>query len=192
MVFVGGTLPCGRFYYETVDGFFGNAVLRLSYEYLYLYLGFLAHVLERGELWVVALPAAVSEPEAVGPAPSLPDAWIALFEWRERFVEAIAAMEGTAAAWADRVSPFEPANYTPVEARMQDWPLLAAEPTAGILENYQVHTETALLLQHAWCARPYRYSPHTFVILPQLAKGEEGPAPRITLGELLGPAPRVD
>lgn len=50
MLFVGGTLPCGRFYYETVDGFFGNAVLRLSYEYLYLYLGLLAHVLERGEL----------------------------------------------------------------------------------------------------------------------------------------------
>jgi len=46
LAYVGGTLPCGRFYYENVEGFFGNAFLRLSYEYIYLYLGFLAHAVE--------------------------------------------------------------------------------------------------------------------------------------------------
>jgi hypothetical protein len=49
IAYVGGTLPCGRFYYENVDGFFGNSFLRLSYEYVYLYLGFLAHVVDRVE-----------------------------------------------------------------------------------------------------------------------------------------------
>ena len=49
IVYLGGTLPCGRFYYENVDGFFGNAFLRLSYEYVYLYLGVLAHGIERLE-----------------------------------------------------------------------------------------------------------------------------------------------
>jgi hypothetical protein len=49
LAYVGGTLPCGRFYYENVDGFFGNSFLRLSYEYIYLYLGFVAHVTDRLE-----------------------------------------------------------------------------------------------------------------------------------------------
>lgn len=49
ILYVGGTLPCGRFYYENVDGFFGNSFLRLSYEYLYLYLGCLAHVIDKLE-----------------------------------------------------------------------------------------------------------------------------------------------
>lgn len=49
ILYVGGTLPCGRFYYENIDGFFGNAFLRLSYEYLYLYLGLLAHVIDQLE-----------------------------------------------------------------------------------------------------------------------------------------------
>jgi hypothetical protein len=49
MLYVGGTLPCGRFYYENVDGFFGNSFLRLSYEYIYLYLGVLAHLVDRLE-----------------------------------------------------------------------------------------------------------------------------------------------
>jgi hypothetical protein len=44
IIYVGGTLPCGRFYYEGVEGFFGNSVLRLSYQYLYLYMGLIAHV----------------------------------------------------------------------------------------------------------------------------------------------------
>lgn len=49
ILYVGGTLPCGRFYYENIDGFFGNAFLRLSYEYVYLYLGVLAHVVDKFE-----------------------------------------------------------------------------------------------------------------------------------------------
>lgn len=49
IIYLGGTLPCGRFYYENVDGFFGNSFLRLSYEYVYLYLGVLAHAVDRLE-----------------------------------------------------------------------------------------------------------------------------------------------
>jgi hypothetical protein len=49
ILYVGGTLPCGRFYYENIDGFFGNFFLRLSYEYIYLYLGLLAHLVEQLE-----------------------------------------------------------------------------------------------------------------------------------------------
>ena len=55
MLYVGGTLPAGRFYYENVDGFFGNAHLRLAYEYIYLYLGLLAHLVDRLERGYVAL-----------------------------------------------------------------------------------------------------------------------------------------
>ncbi len=57
ILYVGGTLPCGRFYYENLDGFFGNAFLRLSYEYLYLYLGCVAHLVDRLERWLLPQPA---------------------------------------------------------------------------------------------------------------------------------------
>jgi hypothetical protein len=57
LAYVGGSLPCGRFYYDTAEGFVGNAFLRLSYQYLYLYLGLLAHVADRFERWYLALPA---------------------------------------------------------------------------------------------------------------------------------------
>jgi hypothetical protein len=53
IVYVGGTLPCGRFYYEAVEGFFGNVFLKLSYQYIFLYMGFVVHIvdlLERGFL----------------------------------------------------------------------------------------------------------------------------------------------
>lgn len=49
ILYVGGTLPCGRFYYEAVEGFFGNSVLKLSYQYVYLYMGALVHLLDAGE-----------------------------------------------------------------------------------------------------------------------------------------------
>lgn len=58
ILYVGGTLPCGRFYYEGVEGFFGNSVLKLSYQYLYLYMGALVHALDALERWMVTLPAA--------------------------------------------------------------------------------------------------------------------------------------
>jgi len=56
IIYVDGTLPCGRFYYEGVEGFFGNSVLKLSYQYLYLYMGFLAHVGDRLERWLAGVP----------------------------------------------------------------------------------------------------------------------------------------
>jgi len=56
LVYVDGSLPCGRFYYEAVEGFFGNTALRASYQYLYLYLGFLAHAADRAERWLCAFP----------------------------------------------------------------------------------------------------------------------------------------
>lgn len=49
MLYVGGTLPCGRFYYENIEGFFGNSFLRISYEYIYIYLAFLAHTVDAFE-----------------------------------------------------------------------------------------------------------------------------------------------
>jgi hypothetical protein len=51
MLYVGGTLPCGRFYYENIEGFFGNSFLRISYEYVYIYLAFLAHTVDAFERW---------------------------------------------------------------------------------------------------------------------------------------------
>jgi hypothetical protein len=57
MLYVGGTLPCGRFYYENIEGFFGNSFLRLSYEYIYIYLGFLAHTVDAFERWYLASAA---------------------------------------------------------------------------------------------------------------------------------------
>jgi len=43
LYYSGSILPCGRFYYDAYEGFTGNSILRMSYQYLYLYLGFLAH-----------------------------------------------------------------------------------------------------------------------------------------------------
>ena len=65
ILYVGGTLPCGRFYYENIDGFFGNAFLRLSYEYLYLYLGVLAHLADQLERRYAAGAVAVSRAAAI-------------------------------------------------------------------------------------------------------------------------------
>jgi len=72
ILYVGGTLPCGRFYYENIDGFFGNAFLRLSYEYLYLYLGVLAHIVDQVERRFLAGAAVLgalaepAQPDSVG------------------------------------------------------------------------------------------------------------------------------
>jgi hypothetical protein len=43
ILYVGGALPCARFYYEGDEGFFGNSFLRISYQYLYLYLLIIIH-----------------------------------------------------------------------------------------------------------------------------------------------------
>jgi hypothetical protein len=51
MLYVGGTLPCARFYYEGEEGFFGNSWLRVSYQYLYVYMAALMHWVDRLERW---------------------------------------------------------------------------------------------------------------------------------------------
>jgi len=54
LVYLVGTLPCARFYYDSEEGFFGNSLLRLSYQYIYLYLLLVIHWLDRFERWVVS------------------------------------------------------------------------------------------------------------------------------------------
>lgn len=66
ILYVGGTLPCGRFYYENIDGFFGNAVLRLSYEFIYVYLALVLHILPRVERGVARLPLGLPHSSPTG------------------------------------------------------------------------------------------------------------------------------
>jgi hypothetical protein len=56
VTYVGGTLPAGRFYYEAVEGFFGNSFLKMSYQFIYLYLGLLIHNADHVERWLRSLP----------------------------------------------------------------------------------------------------------------------------------------
>jgi hypothetical protein len=53
--YVGGTLPCARFYYAEDEGFFGNSLLRLSYQYLYIYLLLIVHFLDKNELKLISV-----------------------------------------------------------------------------------------------------------------------------------------
>lgn len=46
ILYIGSVLPCGRFYYDINEGFFGNVVLKMSYQYVYLYLGFIIHIID--------------------------------------------------------------------------------------------------------------------------------------------------
>jgi len=52
ILYVGGTLPCARFYYDGEEGFFGNTWLRISYQYLYAYMFVIIHWVDRLERWV--------------------------------------------------------------------------------------------------------------------------------------------
>lgn len=56
LMYTGSVLPCGRFYYEEEEGFFGNSILRLSYQYIYIYLGFIIHVIDYLEKRYNSLP----------------------------------------------------------------------------------------------------------------------------------------
>lgn len=56
MLYCGGTLPCGRFYYEVVEGFFGNILLKVSYQYIFLYMGFIIHIIDLIERGFLSLP----------------------------------------------------------------------------------------------------------------------------------------
>ena len=49
ILYVGGTLPCARFYYEGDDGASGNSLLRVSYQYIYCYLAVILHISDRVE-----------------------------------------------------------------------------------------------------------------------------------------------
>jgi hypothetical protein len=57
LLYVGATLPCGRFYYEGVEGFFGNSVLRASYQFLYIYMALFIPLSDSFERWFLALVA---------------------------------------------------------------------------------------------------------------------------------------
>jgi hypothetical protein len=39
-------LPCGRYYYEPEGGYVGNPWVKFSYQYMYLYLGWIVHHLD--------------------------------------------------------------------------------------------------------------------------------------------------
>lgn len=58
LAYVGGTLPCARFYYADDEGFFGNSLLRLSYQYLYIYLIFIVHYVDKIEKRVCTIAVA--------------------------------------------------------------------------------------------------------------------------------------
>lgn len=56
MAYVGSVLPCARFYYEGVEGFFGNSALRISYQLLYAYLLVFLPVVDAIEAGLVGAP----------------------------------------------------------------------------------------------------------------------------------------
>ena len=56
LLYCGSVLPCGRFYYEGVEGFFGNTALKLSYQYIYFYLAVALHMLDAVERAAQTLP----------------------------------------------------------------------------------------------------------------------------------------
>jgi hypothetical protein len=39
-------LPCGRYYYDPEGGYVGNPWVKLSYQFVYLYLGWIIHHLD--------------------------------------------------------------------------------------------------------------------------------------------------
>lgn len=49
VLYIGSVLPCARFFYDGGDGYFGSSLLRAAYEYVYMYLFVLVHVVDRAE-----------------------------------------------------------------------------------------------------------------------------------------------
>jgi hypothetical protein len=43
---VASMLPCGRYYYEPEGGYVGNPWVKVSFQYLFLYLGWIVHNLD--------------------------------------------------------------------------------------------------------------------------------------------------
>ncbi len=56
ILYCNSVLPCGRFYYEAVEGFFGNIFLKLSYQYIFLYLSVLIHIIDLLEKSFLSFP----------------------------------------------------------------------------------------------------------------------------------------
>jgi hypothetical protein len=56
VLYVGGTLPCGRFYHEAVEGLSGNILSKLSYQYIFSYMGLIVHVIDLLERGALSLP----------------------------------------------------------------------------------------------------------------------------------------
>jgi len=55
--YICATLPCARFYYEGDEGFYGNLLLRISYQYIYAYLAIILHWLDNVESFVANVDA---------------------------------------------------------------------------------------------------------------------------------------
>lgn len=45
-------LPCGRYYYDPEGGYVGNTWIKWSYQYIYWYLGWIIHHIDRIEEWL--------------------------------------------------------------------------------------------------------------------------------------------
>jgi membrane protein insertase Oxa1/YidC/SpoIIIJ len=45
-------LPCGRYYYDIEAGYVGNPWVKMSYQYIYLYLGWLVYHLDAFEAYL--------------------------------------------------------------------------------------------------------------------------------------------
>jgi len=169
MLYVGGTLPCGRFYYENVDGFFGNSFLRLSYEYVYLYLGLLAHVSDRlerlycgGAAWRRRL-AVVAEP--------VREVITAAEETAQTPVSAPVAEEEEQAQTAEEAEDLEEQSEEQPKARfldrnLQEWLPSPTEWATQLRKNLQeiadllrrVHREEGGLLKHLVSPRAWLVS----------------------------------
>lgn len=46
-------LPCGRYYYDPEGGYIGNTFLKWSYQYIYWYLGWIIHHIDRIDEWLI-------------------------------------------------------------------------------------------------------------------------------------------
>ena len=46
LFYIASILPCGRYYYEVEAGYVGNVWIKFSFQYIYLYLGWILHNLD--------------------------------------------------------------------------------------------------------------------------------------------------
>lgn len=53
LFYIASILPCGRYYYEVEAGYVGNVWIKFSFQYIYLYLGWIIHNLDFVEYLVI-------------------------------------------------------------------------------------------------------------------------------------------